>query len=149
MEIIIFLIIAYITGSIIEKRHLKNVGKREEALADNPYFNDPFTAQTQENVERVELVSGGAVIAADYFKAFLAGLRNIFGGSVSSYESLTERARREAILKMREQAPNADMIVQARIQLTELGRRRVEALAYGTAIYLKKPEVSDNGVPRA
>jgi uncharacterized protein YbjQ (UPF0145 family) len=137
MDIIIFLIIALITGTIIEKRHLKRINSREEALVDKPFFNDHFTS-VHDDVNRTEFVSAGCVIGADYFKVFLAGLRSIFGGSVSAYESLTERARREAVLKMREQAPHADMIVQARIQLTELGKAKVEAIAYGTAVYLNK-----------
>ena len=44
------------------------------------------------------------MVSVDYFKRFLAGLRMIFGGRVSSYESLLDRARREALLRMRLQA---------------------------------------------
>lgn len=137
MEIIVFLIIAFVTGSLIEKRHYKRIIQREETLTEQPFFNDPFTSR-HDDVQRMEFVSAGCVIGADYFKAFLAGLRNIFGGSVSAYESLTDRARREAILQMREKVPHADMIIQARIQLTEIGTRKVEALVYGTAVYLNK-----------
>ncbi|MCI5128213.1 MAG: hypothetical protein D3907_06860, partial [Candidatus Electrothrix sp. AUS3] len=33
-----------------------------------------------------------------YFKRIVAGLRNIFGGNVQSYETLVDRARREAVI---------------------------------------------------
>ncbi|MFT6733724.1 MAG: hypothetical protein ACJAS9_001914 [Polaribacter sp.] len=47
----------------------------------------------------------------DYFKRFLAGLRNIFGGRVVTYESLVDRARREAILRMKEKCPAAPSLI--------------------------------------
>jgi uncharacterized protein YbjQ (UPF0145 family) len=50
------------------------------------------------------LVSGHVVIAQDYFKSFLASLVNITGGRVTSYESLLDRGRREALCRMRESA---------------------------------------------
>ena len=136
--LIIFLVVTFATGSFFEKRHFSRLNKREETLIDNPFFTDSFTA-LHEDVKRTEFVSAGCVIAADYFKNFLGGLRNFFGGNMSAYESLTERARREAIVQMREKAGDADMVVKARIQLTELGKGRVEAIAYGTAVYLNKP----------
>ncbi len=94
------------------------------------------------------LVTGNAVISLDYFKRFLAGLRNIFGGEVISYQSLIDRARREAILRMKREAGKADMIINLRIETSSIGQnanRRntvgsIEAIAYGTAIFLKKPE---------
>jgi len=136
--IMIALLVTYITGTISERRHLGRLKTSEEALLSSPFVTDSFTAKNAD-IERTEFISAGCVIAADRFKNFLAGLRNIFGGSVSSYESLTERARRQAIVTMREQAKDADMVVKARIQLCELGKGRVEAIAYGTAIYLRKP----------
>jgi uncharacterized protein YbjQ (UPF0145 family) len=66
---------------------------------------------------------------------------------MGSYETLIDRARREAILRMKEQARSADAIVNFRIETSSIskgGRRRgktvgtVEALAYGTAIRIKK-----------
>ena len=50
---------------------------------------------------RTRLVQGSAVISIDYFKRMLAALRNIVGGEVKSYETLVDRARREATLRMK------------------------------------------------
>ena len=88
------------------------------------------------------LVMGNAVISADYFKPFLASLRKIFGGRLGAYESLVERARREAILRMKAEARarGAAMVFNVKLETSRVfkGRRRsvlsVEVLAYGTAV---------------
>ena len=88
---------------------------------------------------------GSAVISIDYFKRFLASLRNIFGGTVKSYESLIDRARREALIRMKEMAGDATVIVNVRIETSTIGRSAnrkgvgcLEAIAYGTAMTLEK-----------
>jgi len=49
-------------------------------------------------------VSGNVVIAMDYFKKIIANLKSLVGGSLDSYETMLERARREAIVRMLKQA---------------------------------------------
>jgi uncharacterized protein YbjQ (UPF0145 family) len=91
-------------------------------------------------------VQGSAVISIDYFKRILAGLRNIVGGEVKSYETLVDRARREATLRMKEMAWDADIILNLRIETSAIGNSAnnrkaigsIEAIAYGTAITYKK-----------
>jgi len=68
-------------------------------------------------------------------------LINIFGGRVSSYESLLDRGRREAILRMKESAKGASEIVNVRIETSSISKNdnrgigSIEVYAYGTAIY--------------
>ena len=91
-------------------------------------------------------MQGSAVISIDYFKRILAGLRNIVGGEVKSYETLVDRARREATLRMKEMAWDADIILNLRIEISAIGNSAnnrkaigsIEAIAYGTAITYKK-----------
>ena len=90
------------------------------------------------------MVYGNAVISIDYFKRLLAGLRKIFGGTVKSYESLLDRARREAILRMKEMAQGSTIIVNVRIETSTIGKQAnkkgvgcIEAMAYGTALTLE------------
>jgi uncharacterized protein YbjQ (UPF0145 family) len=86
------------------------------------------------------------VISLDYFKRILAGLRNIFGGEISSYETLIDRARREAILRMKERSKGASIILNVRIETSSIGQSAnqrktvgsIEAIAYGTAVTLRK-----------
>ena len=73
-------------------------------------------------------------------------LRKIFGGEVLSYETLIDRARREAVLRMKEEAEKADVILNLRIETSSIGQTAnkrntigsIEAIAYGTAITLRK-----------
>jgi uncharacterized protein YbjQ (UPF0145 family) len=97
-------------------------------------------------VARAELATGSVVVSVDYYKRFLAGLRNLFGGEVRSYSPLMDRARREALLRMKEQAVGADMIINVRLETSSIsGDSRaqqklacVEVVAYGTAIWLER-----------
>lgn len=148
MDLIIFLgllALGYFAGSAAERRHYRSIREREEKTLSLPAVTLKSVASL-DRVERAKLVSGSAVISVDYFKRLLAGFRALVGGRVKSYETLLDRARREAILRMKEEAAGADIIVNMRIETTSIskgsGRRRnrsvstVEALAYGTAVYL-------------
>ena len=148
IDLIIFLCLVALgfgVGTFVEKRHYKRIKKREAETLHLPVTTTKHLSCAPETVLSVRLVQGSAVISVDYFKRLLASLRNIFGGSVKSYESLIDRARREALLRMKEKAPQADMIVNVRIETATVGRKAnkkgvgcLEALAYGTAITLKK-----------
>jgi len=148
MDLIIFLslmALGYLAGSTLEKKHYISIQEREKELLHLPVTTTKNVPYPSSQVRSLELVDGNAVISVDYFKRILARLRNIFGGTVKSYESLLDRARREAVLRMKEQAPDAAMIVNVRIETSAIGkysaRRNVsclEALAYGTAVYLEQ-----------
>lgn len=136
--LLIILAVTYVTGTLIEKRHFQSILEREKSLRGQPFTTDSFTTLDQQNVERIKLVGGSCVVGADKFKTFLGSLRSVFGGNIAAYESLADRARREAFLRMREKAEGADMIVQTRLTFSEIGQGMIEVAAYGTAVYLKK-----------
>jgi len=85
---------------------------------------------------------GSVVISVDYFKRLLAALRNFFGGRVKSYETLLDRARREAILRMQQEAKElgANVVINIKLETASISKGRknaigsVEILAYGTAM---------------
>ncbi|MFH1983102.1 MAG: heavy metal-binding domain-containing protein [Pseudomonadota bacterium] len=136
--------LGYISGTIVEKRHYKRIIAREKAFLNLPAVTLKTVDYPDRQVASAHLVTGSAVISIDYFKKFLAGLRKIFGGTIKSYESLLDRARREAILRMKEDAGDADIIVNLRIETSSIGKQAnkkgvgcVEAIAYGTAIKLR------------
>jgi len=136
------LMLGYFIGTAREKKHYRSI-KMREAKAQHI----PTTAQKhfQTEVRDTKLVYGNVVIAQDYFKSFLAGLRNIVGGRVSAYESLIDRGRREATLRLKEQAMDwgATEITHFRVETSNIsqntrGRRgggsgTVEVMAYATA----------------
>ncbi len=133
--------LGYFAGSINEKRHYQSIQKREKELLFLPTLTGKTAHFDESEILNSELVCGSAVISIDYFKRILAGLRNIFGGTIKSYESLIDRARREALLRMKGAATGASVIVNVRIETSTIGKNAhkkgvgcVEAMAYGTAL---------------
>lgn len=142
-DIIIFLVLlalGYGFGRHAETTHYKSIIEREKRLNQLPAMVTkiaPYGETTQ-----AELVTGSVVISVDYFKRFIAGLRNLIGGRVTSYESLLDRARREAILRMKEQAEKlgAKYIFNVKLETASISQNArggigsIEVLAYGTAL---------------
>ncbi len=137
---VVLLVVGYTSGTIIEKRHFRRIREREEELVGLPTIMLKRPLQS-ENIKEVKLVSGSVVISIDYFKKFVASLMNFFGGRVATYETLVDRARREAILRMKESAEGASEIINIRIETSSISKNSaenvgaVEVLAYGTAVY--------------
>lgn len=141
LSFIILLAIGIIFGGMNERRHFERL-KRDEAELSHikvlsiktlPGGLEPGGA----------LVTGSVVVAVDYFKKIMANIRMFFGGRLNSYESLLERARREAIVRMMREADaiGADMIYNARVEFSAIGAQPqaiggAELLAYGTAVKL-------------
>ena len=112
------LVLGYVAGTIAEKRHYRSIIEREQAFLRLPAVTMKAATYPDDQIKSAQLVYGSTVISIDYFKRILAGLRNIFGGTVKSYESLIDRARREAMLRMKEMSRNATIIVNVRIEKT-------------------------------
>lgn len=137
--------IGYFGGTWAEKRHYRSIEQREKMYLHLPAITVKNVDVDDAKVQKAKLVYGSAVISIDYFKRILAGLRNIFGGTVKSYETLVDRARREALLRMKEMAPGAAMIINVRIETSTIGKNAhkkgvgcLEAIAYGTALFIEK-----------
>ncbi|PWQ94543.1 YbjQ family protein [Leucothrix arctica] len=142
--ILVLLILGYFVGSHLEKKHYQSIIKREEMLRDIPAVASKILPPGSENFNQV-LVMGNVTISVDYFKRFLAALHNFFGGRVTSYESLLDRARREAILRMKEEAAvlKATLVLNIKYETASIYKGggkaigSVEVLAYGTAMIPK------------
>ncbi len=135
------LVFALIIGRYLENAHFKSIRQREDATRNLPAMPTASTDPDQVVAES-KLVTGSVVVSLDYFKKFLASFRNIFGGNVQSYQSLLDRAKREAILRVKEQVPEYDVVVNLRVissnissvQAKRKGVGGVEVLAFGTAV---------------
>lgn len=139
--VIAFLLLGLIAGKTIEHLHFKKLEAREQSLRHIRVCN-------LRNIQGVQagqyfLVAGSVVIATDYFKTFVSGFRNIFGGEMRAYRSLMQRARREALVRLLEQADasGAESVWNVRYETSSIqGKNRpggVEVLAYGTAVRSK------------
>jgi len=142
--VVVLISLGYFFGKGAEKKHYKSILKREKKWLHQPTTSGKHVFGENIVVEKSRLVSGSVVISIDYFKRILAGLRNIFGGNVQSYETLVDRARREAVLRMKESCPDADQVINVRLETSSISKGQkkqvgsVEVLAYGTAVYLRK-----------
>ena len=146
MEDLIFLLIllalGYSVGSWLEKRHYKDIKKRERQTLHVPIVT--FGAKQEiPTANEAALFLGSVVVSADYFKMFASALRNLVGGRVVAYESVLDRGRREAILRMKEQAIawGATQVVNVRLETSNIGNQSggnglaaIEITAYGTGI---------------
>ncbi len=141
------LLLAYVVGTAVESRHYRILRARELRSRAFPVvtFRE---APSGWRITGSELVTGSVVISLDYFKRFLAGLRLLVGGRIRSYETLLDRARREAVLRVKEDAfaRGYHAVINLRLETTRLNRTLgaqggtagVEIVAYGTALKLEK-----------
>lgn len=142
-SLIIFLILlscGFFFGRYIEKNHYRSIVQRE-AEVFVPISSRRFPATSETEIDRGEMVLGTVVVSVDYFKRVLSALINLFGGELRPYETLLDRARREAILRLVESCPDAAEIINLRIETSSISKGTnknigcVEVIAYGTAIY--------------
>lgn len=139
--VLALLVIGLVCGRIAENSHYRKIRLREWQYRELLLFPKRVVPESYSG-HASELVMGSTVVSVDYFKTFVAGLRNLFGGRVSSFESLLDRARREAILRMQEQARElgAEAIMNLKIETSRVsgdaarGVGSIEILAYGTAM---------------
>ena len=68
-----------------------------------------------------------------------AGIQTLFGGNISIYTELCERARSDAFNKMLEHAAQlgANAIIGVRYDATEIATGVTEVLCYGTAVFVE------------
>lgn len=136
------LLLGYFVGTQLERKHFADLRAREQALVG--FVTSTLrTPPVRRHVQQAELVSGSAVISLDYFKRFVASLKSLVGGRLTTYEPLLDRGRREAMLRMREQAKAGgfDAVIRVRYETSSLATTQgkegiggVEMLVYGTAI---------------
>ncbi len=141
------LTLGYGFGQYAERRHYRSIIEREKRLNALPAIAARFPPTEPQHHQA--LVIGSTVISVDYFKRFLAALRNLFGGRVTAYESLLDRARRESSLRMKQQAETlgAEMVFNVKYETASISKGRgntigsIEVLAYGTALI--RPQAAD------
>ncbi len=139
----VLLLVGLVFGRASERRHFRDIQRREAELRDVLVFTARREPADREFRE-ARLVVGSVVIAEDYFKRIAAGLRGFFGGRVAVYESLMDRGRREAVLRMKEAARErgATMVFNVRFETSSMSEGHgggspmfsAEFIAYGTAL---------------
>ena len=144
MDILVFLTllgVGYFIGNRRERKHYEDIKRREKSTLHVPVMSWG-AKQELPYAHDAEMFVGSVVVANDYFKTISASLRNLVGGRVTVYETLIDRGRREAMLRMKESAIEwgASQVLNVRFETANIagqsrgGMGAVEIMAYGTGI---------------
>jgi uncharacterized protein YbjQ (UPF0145 family) len=138
---VVLLMIGLFAGRANERRHFRELTANEASLRD---IETSSARGSAHEFHKGTLVVGSVVIAEDYFKRVAAGLKSLVGGNIKSYESLLERGRREAIVRMKQEARRlgSTHVVNVRLETASLSEDwraqrpmfSAEFIAYGTAL---------------
>jgi uncharacterized protein YbjQ (UPF0145 family) len=147
---LLFLVLGFFVGRWTERRHLKRLEEAEHRLSSVRVSNVKTFPGGVKPGTSVRIVTGESVVATDAFKNYLAKWRNVFGGEVRSYNTLVDRARRQAVVNVLEQADRAGCNAVCNLRLntstiassskSRQGSGVVEVLATATA-YVVDTEV--------
>lgn len=136
--LLVLFIVGWFFGSRHERQHLARLAIAEAELSHIIVSTERFYQPELATNSQGELVLGSVVIAQDYFKMVIAKVLSFFGKNLTTYESLLERARREAVVRMQAQAhvKGYNHVYGLRFEVSNINPlgSMVEAIAYGTAV---------------
>ena len=135
---VVLLLLGFVIGQSVEQRHFRDLKRREQETAGLPAIASRYPPEDGDYDQH--LITGNVVIATDYFKSFTAGLINLFGGRVTPFESMLDRARRESLLRLKQEAERLDasLIFNVKYETVRVAGA-MEVLAYGTALVPRQP----------
>ncbi len=140
--LLVLFIVGWFFGARHERQHFARLKIAEQALGHIVVSTERFYQPSVAGNSQGELVLGSVVIAQDYFKMVIARVLSIFGKNLTTYETLLDRARREAVVRMRAQAQEKgyNHIYGLRFEVSNINQlgSMVEAIAYGTAVIIPK-----------
>lgn len=132
----VLILLGLTVGTITERRHFTDLARRERALA-HLLVTDLRTFPPAAGASPTPaMIVREAVIGTDYFKTFVAMLKKFIGGELRSYETLMERARREALLRVLEDAHRQgfDAVCNVRIDTADIQSPEARSKAKATAV---------------
>lgn len=104
---------------------------RKELLTINKYPG-------KEVIEVLGYVKGSTVQTKNVGKDFLAGLKSLIGGEITSYTEMMNEARQIATERLLQDAESlgADAVLGFKLQTSAVMGGAAEIIAYGTAVKL-------------
>lgn len=136
------LAVAAVAGRVTELRHLRALAERERDCRDVVVTSLRELPGAPPGGPRPRLVVAEVVLATDALTSFWTAIRRRFGGRLERHRRLLERARREATLRVVEEARQAGYgaVTNLRLTVMDIGgsadqrpASRVAVLAAGTA----------------
>ena len=117
------LILGWIIGGTRERQHLRQLQSREEQFRSSVIVTQSKVLLSPNSKLVPCLLTAEVVIATDYLKSYLTSWRSFFGGEVRSYRTILERARREATMRMVEEAHRSgyNAVANVRLETADLG----------------------------
>jgi uncharacterized protein YbjQ (UPF0145 family) len=136
LQFFIFTILGWLIATFLERKHISYLAKKEQQLVEIKLNNVKKIVNDYQGDSA--FLMGSVVMAHDYFRGFFIVLRKIIGGNISAYERITQRGRREAIIRLKENALNQgfNKVINVRFDSTKVGNHitAIEIIAYGTGI---------------
>ena len=107
---------------------------------DHSLVTTAFTFDGYRVVKNLGVVRGITVRSRSIIGNIGAGIQTLFGGNISLYQELCERARQDAfeIMILHAQQLGANAIIGMRYDANEVATGVTEVLAYGTALVVEK-----------
>jgi uncharacterized protein YbjQ (UPF0145 family) len=98
-----------------------------------------FELEGKRVTKNLGIVRGITVRSRSIVGAIGAGIQTLFGGNITLFETLCERAREQAYERMVDHAEGmgANAVIGMRYDATEIGGGITEVLAYGTAVVVE------------
>ena len=130
-------LVGWIVAVWFERRHIKSMNRREIPLHNIAINNLKKNLNCEP--QAATLLIGSVVVAHDYFRTLIIFFRKLVGGNIRHYERLVDRGRREALIRLKEEADlcGINQVVNVRFITTAISGRflhAVEMVAYGTGI---------------
>lgn len=127
----------WLLASWLERLHLRSISAREIPL--NNILVTTSKCPPPGEPEGCTLLVGSVVVAHDYFRTLIIAIRRLIGGNIKPYERLVQRGRREALVRLKEEADllGIDKVINIRFDTTTVSGRflhAIETIAYGTGI---------------
>lgn len=109
---------------------------------DHALITTAFSIDDYKITKTLGLVRGITVRSRSLIGNIGAGIQILFGGNISLYQELCEKARQEAyeIMILHAQQMGANAIIGMRYDANEVGTGVTEVLAYGTAVVVEKKQ---------
>jgi uncharacterized protein YbjQ (UPF0145 family) len=114
---LLMLALAFFAGNWIAKRHEAQMALRREALGAMEISDISTYLRPDPSAPCPQMLNAEVTLGIDHFRGFMGRLKNIFGGEVRSYQATLDRARREAILRVMEQAHAEGMNAVANLRV--------------------------------
>jgi uncharacterized protein YbjQ (UPF0145 family) len=132
---VLLIVVGFTIGKVVERRHFADLARREAGLGPMLVTDVRPYAPGAQASPQPQMVVVEVVIAADYFKTFVAALKKIIGGELRTYENIARRARAEALLRLKETAKRAgyNALCNLRVDTADIAGKKQQGQAKAQA----------------